>query len=655
MIAHSDHGVLLAGDRREYRLGEKIGEGGEGAVYLVENRPDLVAKVYHDFDYTRAEKLDYIAGLGEKRLLQIAAWPLSSLRDAENRVVGFVMPRLDGWQPLHTVYNVRIRLQTHPNRSWKFLLRAARNLAVCVSQVHDKGFVVGDMNESNVLVDHRAMAKLIDVDSFQVHIGDRLHGCFIGRPELLAPDLQGHSLEGVARTVEHDRFALAVLIFQLLAFGRHPFAGRQADDVERSLESSIQQGHYAYSRARPGPLTPPKHFNFDFVSQQILDLFEQAFDPKSNRRPTGLEWFSALRSLELNLSGCQENPNHRYWAEMDKCPWCRLEEEGGISLFPNKICSDNLADEANLLWQPIPRLVNRFEVLPEPVWVDYADTTPAKLHWLEKLSSGSSTIAIFILVMGFRSIVDGDRAFLIGVGLVALLWSWPGLRNEPKRRRLLRANRKQNELNLQYAGTASREVFEARIHMLEQKRDVLKHVDEATEQVRQGLIRAKYRRQLNGFLKKYSILAADVGPYGGDQLASTFDRGIRTAADVTKEAIDQQPIGHSNVLISLLQWRMQLEDQFWRTGGFQLGAIEEQRLNTRMNKEIQQARRELREAPEQLGAMIDDIRLKRVELMQKAEPLQATIRELGPRVLAFELLNKPKETRAIEEAKVPHA
>jgi len=41
----------------------------------------------------------------------------------------------------------------------------------------------------------------------------------------LPPELQGRPLHGIVRTVDHDSFGLAVIIFQLLFMGRHPFSG----------------------------------------------------------------------------------------------------------------------------------------------------------------------------------------------------------------------------------------------------------------------------------------------------------------------------------------------------------------------------------------------------------------------------------------------
>ena len=50
------------------------------------------------------------------------------------------------------------------------------------------------------------------------------------------------------RTPEHDRFGLAVLVFQLLFMGRHPFAGRHP---ERAIpvETAMREGLFAFGTA----------------------------------------------------------------------------------------------------------------------------------------------------------------------------------------------------------------------------------------------------------------------------------------------------------------------------------------------------------------------------------------------------------------------
>lgn len=76
------------------------------------------------------------------------------------------------------------------------------------------------MNERNLLVStHDATVRIIDCDSFQVRAGSQLFVCEVGVPLYTPPELQGAALG--ERTVVHDLFGLAVVIFQLLFVGGH--------------------------------------------------------------------------------------------------------------------------------------------------------------------------------------------------------------------------------------------------------------------------------------------------------------------------------------------------------------------------------------------------------------------------------------------------
>ena len=114
-----------------------------------------------------------------------------------------------------------------PQFDRRYLLRTARNLAAALSALHSSGYVAGDLNESNVLVTPTALVTLIDTDSFQVREDREWKSgaslCPVGKPEYTPPELQGKPLSEVMRLPDHDAFGLAVLIFQLLMEGSHPF------------------------------------------------------------------------------------------------------------------------------------------------------------------------------------------------------------------------------------------------------------------------------------------------------------------------------------------------------------------------------------------------------------------------------------------------
>ncbi|OIP71251.1 MAG: hypothetical protein AUK48_12680 [Oscillatoriales cyanobacterium CG2_30_44_21] len=123
------------------------------------------------------------------------------------------------------IYTVRIRPELVAKVYKKPHGDYARKLARAVRSVHSRGYVIGDVNESNVLVADDAIVTLVDTDSFQVNDGTTIYRCTVGKPEYTPPELQGMSFRDVDRSVQHDLFGLGVLIYQLLMEGTHPFGG----------------------------------------------------------------------------------------------------------------------------------------------------------------------------------------------------------------------------------------------------------------------------------------------------------------------------------------------------------------------------------------------------------------------------------------------
>ena len=82
------------------------------------------------------------------------------------------MPRITNCEPIHKVYGPSHRKGSFPNADWKFLVRTAKNLAAAFYIIHKYGYLIGDVNEGNILVTKKACVRLIDCDSFQVQARD---------------------------------------------------------------------------------------------------------------------------------------------------------------------------------------------------------------------------------------------------------------------------------------------------------------------------------------------------------------------------------------------------------------------------------------------------------------------------------------------------
>ena len=94
-------------------------------------------------------------------------------------------------------------------------------------------------------------------------------------------ELQGlASFDSVDRTANHDNFGLAVLIFQLLLGGRHPFSGvPQRSDVGNDMGEDIRAFRYADSvdKAMRGLAPPPKSVPTSILSADLVGMFARAF------------------------------------------------------------------------------------------------------------------------------------------------------------------------------------------------------------------------------------------------------------------------------------------------------------------------------------------------------------------------------------------
>ena len=334
--------MVVTAPSTESRL---LGAGGEAEVFRVSGRPDLAEKRWRNPTLAQARKLTVmLAHPPEGATFEghvNLAWPTDVVRDGSGAVVGFRMPAVDlnNSLPLFTAYNPDARRSQLAGITWRHLVRTGRNLASVVAALHTAGYVVGDLNESNVLVDRRALVTILDCDSIQVAdpgTGE-LHHCGVARPEFLAPELAGRDLSTTARRLPSDRFALAVMVFLLLREGVHPYAGIWRGRGEPPDLTARMRGrrfpHLALTRISP----PPASLGLRGLGLEIRVLFLRAFvlGPwLAAARPTAARWERSLTGLERSLVECERSPTHLH-RRRAKCPWCARVDRGLPDPFPS--------------------------------------------------------------------------------------------------------------------------------------------------------------------------------------------------------------------------------------------------------------------------------------------------------------------------------
>lgn len=327
-------------------LAEGFARGGEGVLHNVEGRPykDVVAKIFHPDKRTpdRAAKLSLMVAnqptdpTGSSHVS--LAWPKATLYE-NGAFVGFLMPRIAASKDILLAYTPSRRVENFRNFHWGYLHRAALNLCLTLTALHQAGYVIGDINEKNVLVDDRAMITLVDTDSFQVTdpATRKVYRSTVAMSGYVPPELQGVSLATIDRTQLHDRFALAVLLFKLLMEGNHPFTSvlAQHESLEGRMvfDDNIAHGTFPYAQ-KSGRTPPPDAPDFTTLYPDVQRLFHRCFvegHRQPERRPTTLEWTQALTAGEKALVQCKNNAEHYYAGHMSSCPWCARAARGIVS------------------------------------------------------------------------------------------------------------------------------------------------------------------------------------------------------------------------------------------------------------------------------------------------------------------------------------
>ncbi len=353
-----------------YTLSAQLGQGGEGTVYALREARDKVAKIYHPARRTaeRENKLQAmianpptLATIAKKDSQHLAAaWP-QELVYANGTFVGFTMPRVTTGTDLYKLLNPKLRRKHFAGFDWRHQHRVARNLAVAIRTLHEKGHVIGDLNQKNAIVSPKGLVTLVDCDSYQIASAGELHTCAVGVADYLPPELQGQAIEHVTRTQAHDLFALGVLIFQLLMEGYHPFTGvplDQAVSIPGKVDLyCIREGIFPYL-PNASVSQPPHAPSFHTLHPALQALFQRCFvdgHHTPSARPTTAEWMVGLDTAAQGLRECHRTTAHWYLETAQDCPWCTPAD---IAQYQQRL-QRRLQEQSMPTQMPAPRPFNK--------------------------------------------------------------------------------------------------------------------------------------------------------------------------------------------------------------------------------------------------------------------------------------------------------
>ena len=334
------------------QLGEVLSRGGEGFIHDVPALPWSVAKIWREPSESQARKLDVLLSHPPNLTVDLAArfelaWPSDALYDDQDVMQGYLMPKvpLDEYNELVSYCIPAARKMLESDRGAPFsryeLLTIARNLSEMFGRLHDAGYVIGDVNHTNFLVRRDGKLFMIDLDSVQATdpATKEVYRCTVGKEDFTPPRLMGLRFDEIDRTYQDDLFGLAVLLFQMMMDGQHPY-----DPVDQTggqgqvRRENIKRGHSPYvnldvnqakaildlqnipdaaireqqrqnilaliglgATADFDTVLGPRISTWLELEPELRDLFSRAFGSPEDGRPDSAEWISAIDAVRKTI------------------------------------------------------------------------------------------------------------------------------------------------------------------------------------------------------------------------------------------------------------------------------------------------------------------------------------------------------------------
>lgn len=255
----------------------------------------------------------------------------------------------------------------------------ARNLALAIAELHTLGHHFVDLKPANIKVYRDThFICLLDCDGFSIQGHNKRFPATLLTSEYIAPEALKLNSPPQSLGETQDQFALAVIFFQLMNNGIHPFQGIPLANINvQATDDYVKADLYSHGinknpRIKPRPQSV--HECFDIETRQ---MFDKAFTAHPRSRPTAREWQLHWQNRQLQqCASIKNDPLHIRFAGMN-CPTCHLEK------FAGKIRS----------------ITYHAATSTNPTVINIPPSTPTKLPPTIKSTSTSST-KIWPIVIG---------------------------------------------------------------------------------------------------------------------------------------------------------------------------------------------------------------------------------------------------------------
>ena len=322
----------------------KIGSGATGTVYAFEAFGcKYAAKIIKNISDDARDKIQAMISMSStlrkrnESLFDHLAWPVGEIYK-EGEFVGFAMQVLPAVQfiPFESFfdYNLKDRLPSSDFTSISLLSDLVRKLAELLASLHAEGIYVIDLKPQNIRVAKKDLSVFIlDCDSFSFKspLGRLFPAGFVSA-DYICPETMRRKLSPSDLGEGQDRYAFAVMAFQMFNRGIHPFQGVVSDtsvDAPTNDEKA-ELGLYAYGSVSHSQIAAHPRSVHQCWPTSLRSLFDLAFTAEDVSRPSLANWcdyFFAL-AVDKKFRRCKDfpaDPRHIHFSE-GQCVECYLNK-----------------------------------------------------------------------------------------------------------------------------------------------------------------------------------------------------------------------------------------------------------------------------------------------------------------------------------------
>jgi serine/threonine protein kinase len=340
-------------ERFELSKDEKIGEGATAIVYKVNYKNQTwAAKIFKAEQKINSSKLkamlehqpdDLSVNIDGEEFIQYT-WVKYVIKNGVGKVIGFMMPYVDhdDTYSLDTFYDPVLSKRLKPkDLALTLRIQLAINLCELIDNLHKNKNYFVDIKPQNIKVykkNHKVV--LLDCDGYSINNSNGSPNRFDAElisTDYIAPEVTREKLMPGTLGLQQDLYGLAVILFQLLNRGTHPFQGITTDkNISASTnDERASLGLYAYGLNENWKVKPRSQSIHNLFLDETRALFDKSF--KTESRTSAEEWINHFKEILNNtkLVFCDKVDGSK---KLDKdlihikfkgkgCIGCKLESE----------------------------------------------------------------------------------------------------------------------------------------------------------------------------------------------------------------------------------------------------------------------------------------------------------------------------------------